>query len=39
MNVHPLLSLGPSPTDEEIRMTTDALREVWISVVLRDGRP
>ncbi|MBL7548713.1 TetR/AcrR family transcriptional regulator [Frankia sp. AgB1.9] len=35
MNVHVLLSLGPTPTDPEISATTDALGEVWTSVVLR----
>jgi AcrR family transcriptional regulator len=36
MNVHTLLTLGPSPTDQEVTSTIDALREVWISVILHD---
>jgi AcrR family transcriptional regulator len=39
MNVHVLLSLGPAPTDTELAATTDALREIWVSVILRDDPP
>ncbi|MCM3882549.1 TetR/AcrR family transcriptional regulator [Frankia sp. R82] len=39
MNVHVLLSLGPSPTRGQLEAATEALREVWTSVVLAPGTP